>query len=62
MLGLAWGWNMAGMIKTTFPGVRYREHKTRKHGIRADRYFFIRYRLEGRINTPSGNKRLGGCA
>ena len=48
MLGLAWGWNMAGMIKTTFPGVRYREHKTRKHGIRADRYFFIRYRLEGK--------------
>ena len=48
MLGLAWGWNMAGMIKTTFPGVRYREHKTRKHGIRADRYFFIRSRLEGK--------------
>lgn len=39
---------MAQVTKSTFPGVRYREHKTRKHGIRADRYFFIRYRLDGK--------------
>ncbi|WP_415712710.1 tyrosine-type recombinase/integrase [Maridesulfovibrio sp.] len=30
-------------INTTYPGVRYREHKTRKHGVRPDRYFSIRY-------------------
>ena len=34
--------------KSTFPGVRYREHVTRKHGIKADRYFFIRYKLAGK--------------
>ena len=28
---------------TKFKGVRYREHKTRKHGIIKDRYFVIRY-------------------
>ncbi len=35
-------------IKTTSPGVRFREHPTRKQGIRPDRYFSIRYRLEGK--------------
>ena len=35
-------------IKTKFPGVRYREHPTRKHGIQKDRYFFIRYKLDGK--------------
>lgn len=34
--------------KSTFPGVRYREHATRKHGIKPDRYFFIRYKLAGK--------------
>ena len=33
--------------KTSYPGVRYREHSTRKHGIGKDRYFAIRYRLGG---------------
>ena len=32
-------------IKTSFKGVRYREHETRKHGVKRDRYFFIRYKL-----------------
>lgn len=35
--------------KTAFPGVRYRVHPTRKHGVNADRYFTIRYRLDGKI-------------
>ncbi|MEW6187692.1 MAG: tyrosine-type recombinase/integrase [Thermodesulfobacteriota bacterium] len=30
--------------KTKYPGVRYREHPTRKHGIHPDRYFVIRYK------------------
>ena len=35
-------------VKTTFRGVRYREHETRKHGVQKDKYFFIRYKLNGR--------------
>lgn len=29
-------------------GVRYREHKTRKHGAIPDRYYFIRYQKDGK--------------
>lgn len=29
--------------KSNFPGVRYRKHPTRKHGVYYDRYFAIRY-------------------
>ena len=39
---------MAKWIKTNFPGVRYREHPTRKHGKRRDQYFTIRYKLAGK--------------
>jgi integrase len=35
-------------IKTKMVGVRYREHPTRKHGIRRDRYYTIRYKLDGK--------------
>lgn len=35
-------------IKTKFVGVRYREHPTRKHGVGYDRYFTIRYKLDGK--------------
>ncbi len=35
-------------IKTNFLGVRYREHATRKHGVRADRCFSIRYKVDGK--------------
>lgn len=34
-------------IKSKFPGVRWREHPTRKHGLRPDRYFVIRFKLDG---------------
>jgi len=34
-------------IKSKFPGVRYREHETRKHGIKPDRYFSIRFTVDG---------------
>ena len=34
--------------KTQFPGVRYREHSTRRHSGRPDRYFTIRYKHNGR--------------
>lgn len=33
---------------TKYPGVRYREHKTRKHGIKPDQYFSIRYQKDGK--------------
>lgn len=35
-------------VKTQFTGVRYREHKTRKHNNRPDRYFSIYYKLKGK--------------
>ncbi|MDR2054741.1 MAG: site-specific integrase [Desulfovibrio sp.] len=35
-------------IKTNFLGVRYREHATRKHGVRPDRCFSIRYKVDGK--------------
>lgn len=34
-------------FKTQFPGVRYREHPTRKHGVRKDRYFALHYKVNG---------------
>lgn len=38
---------MSTWQKTTFPGVRFREHTKRKHNGRPDRYFTIRYRANG---------------
>ncbi|MEL7640752.1 MAG: tyrosine-type recombinase/integrase [Solidesulfovibrio sp.] len=35
-------------IKTTFPGVRFYEHASRKHGVQKDRYFAIRFQAEGK--------------
>lgn len=34
--------------KSTYPGVRYREHETRRHGVGPDKYFAIRYQLAGK--------------
>lgn len=33
---------------TKFPGVRYREHNTKKHGVGKDKYFAIRYQKDGK--------------
>ena len=33
---------------TNYPGVRFYEHPTRKHGVRKDRYFTIYYRVDGK--------------
>jgi integrase len=33
---------------TKFRGVRFREHPTRKHGVKRDRYFAIRYQKDGK--------------
>ncbi|HPW37577.1 MAG TPA: tyrosine-type recombinase/integrase [Syntrophorhabdus sp.] len=37
---------MAKRIQSKYPGVRYREHATRKHGVQKDKYFFIRYQKD----------------
>jgi len=34
--------------KTKYPGVRYREHRSRKHGVDFDRYYTIRFRRDGK--------------
>src|SRR5215471_16677573 len=33
---------------TAAPGIRYRQHKSRKHGARLDRYFTIRFSINGK--------------
>jgi integrase len=35
-------------IGTKYPGVRYYEHPIRKHGIKRDRYYAIRYQKDGK--------------
>jgi integrase len=35
-------------IKTKFPGVRYRLHNNRKHGVQFDRCYFVRHRVDGK--------------
>ena len=39
--------NKKGWLPTKLPGVRYREHAKRKHGVRFDRYFSIRFQVAG---------------
>ncbi|MBE1426729.1 integrase [Desulfomicrobium macestii] len=34
--------------KTKYEGIRYREHPTRQHGVRKDRYYVLRQRVNGR--------------
>lgn len=38
---------MAIWQSTNFPGVRFRTHETRKHGVGPDKYFAIRAQVEG---------------
>jgi integrase len=35
-------------MKTSYPGVRYYKHKTRKVGVKFDQYFAIRYQKDGK--------------
>jgi integrase len=39
---------MASKWITAAPGIRYRQHKHRKHGARLDRYFTLRISVDGR--------------
>lgn len=39
---------MAKWINSSRPGVRCREHQSRKHGVKKDRYFVIYYRFNGK--------------
>lgn len=34
--------------KTNYRGVRYKKHKTRKHGVKFDQYFYVRYTIDGK--------------
>lgn len=35
-------------IPTKFPGVRYYKHATRKHGVKFDQYFAVRFQVDGK--------------
>lgn len=39
--------------KTKYPGVRFREHPKRKHGVKKDRYYAMYYRLNGKRKEES---------
>jgi integrase len=39
---------MSGKWKTAAPGIRVRDHATRRHGVRPDRYFTLRFSVDGR--------------
>ena len=41
---------MSEWKSTQYPGIRYREHETRKHHGKPDRYFAIRYKRQGKTN------------
>ena len=38
-------------FKTNHKGLRYFEHATRKHGKKKDRYYSIRFRIDGTLHT-----------
>jgi integrase len=44
---------MGTWYKTDFKGVRYRKHPTRKHGVQADRYYVLTYKLDGKTKTEA---------
>jgi len=46
--------------KTVFPGVRYREHETRKNGISLDRYFTIHFKVNGKTVDEACGWGTGG--
>ncbi len=53
-MGQIWRSYMAAKkFSTQFPGVRYREHKSRIHNRKLDRYFFIRYRIDGKLKEEA---------
>jgi len=39
---------VAGKWTTVAPGIRVRDHESRRHGVRFDRYFTLRFSVEGR--------------
>ena len=39
---------MASKWITAAPGIRYRQHNRRKHGARLDRYFTLRFSVDGK--------------
>lgn len=47
------GAKMTTWHSTQYPGIRYREHKSRKHNGKTDRYFAIRYKCNGKSREES---------
>jgi integrase len=44
---------MAVWKKTKFIGIRYREHSTRKHGVGADKYYALHYKVDGKVKDEA---------
>ena len=47
-------------FKTSYPGVRFRKHPTRKHGAKRDQYFTIRYQANGKRQEEALGWATGG--
>jgi len=43
--------NKKEWISTPFRGVEYRQHATRKHGVKFDRYYRLRFQVDGQKKT-----------
>lgn len=39
--------------KTSYRGVRFRKHPTRKHGVQQDRYYVVTYKLDGTTKSEA---------
>jgi integrase len=40
-------------VKTKYPGIRYRLHATRKHGVLFDRYYILTYKHDGKTRSEA---------
>jgi hypothetical protein len=40
-------------IKTPYPGIRYRIHPARNHGIHPDKYYCLTYKYKGKTRTEA---------
>jgi integrase len=40
-------------VKTKYPGIRYRLHSTRKHGVQADKYYVLTYKHDRKTRSEA---------
>lgn len=53
---------MSVWIKSKFPGVRFRQHPSRNHGLVKDRYYVLSYKLDGKTLSEAVGWASGGMS